>query len=225
MRSVTRWERELRSQVWGPACCKVGVEGADPREGRPALQSPIRAGGGVQGVWTRKLFETSLPSCSGPGPLPSIKPLASGAGPISAPSLVPGGHSQTSCPGGLEDLWGGGGSGRARGLLGKLGVGELLVASQAGSFPSRLCMTKGQGRVLALICPLPHAAATCLLVSPPQLGPPEEKPGGGGDSCGPAPPGLARPPSSPGGPRTEIPPGLMTQKPCRPLRESQEALH
>ena len=158
MRSVTRWERELRSQVWGPACCKVGVEGADPREGRPALQSPIRAGGGVQGVWTRKLFETSLPSCSGPGPLPSIKPLASGAGPISAPSLVPGGHSQTSCPGGLEDLWGGGGSGRARGLLGKLGVGELLVAGQAGSFPSRLCMTKGQGRVLALICPPPHAA-------------------------------------------------------------------
>lgn len=52
----------------------------------------------------------------------------------------------------------GGGSGRARGLLGKLGVGELLVAGQAGSFPSRLCMTKGLGRVLALICPPPHTA-------------------------------------------------------------------
>lgn len=33
-----------------------------------------------------KLF--SRPPYSGPGPLPSIKPLASGASPISAPSLL-----------------------------------------------------------------------------------------------------------------------------------------
>lgn len=47
--SVTRWEREVGSQVWGQACCGVGVEGEDPRERRPALQSPRRAGGGGPG--------------------------------------------------------------------------------------------------------------------------------------------------------------------------------
>ena len=98
-------ERTRLSGV-GTGLLRGGHGGRGPQGEAPALQFPRRAGAGVQGVWTRKLFETSLPSCSGPGALPSIKPLASGAGPISAPSLVSGGHSQTSCPGGREDLWG-----------------------------------------------------------------------------------------------------------------------
>lgn len=39
-------------------------------------------------------------------PLPSIKPLAPGASPISAASLGSTQPSQTSCPEGWEDLWG-----------------------------------------------------------------------------------------------------------------------
>lgn len=83
---------------------------------------------------------------------------------------------------------------------------------------------KGAGASPCFDVPLaaPH---TCLLVPPPQLRPPEEKPKGVGTA-------VAQLPQPCSGTflswwtGTEIPPRLMTQSPCRPpFPEGQEALH
>ena len=119
----------------------------------------------------------------------------------------------------------GGGSGRARGLLGKLGVGELLVAGQAGSFPSRLCMTKGLGRVLALICPPPHTASHLPVGVPAPAGTSRRKAWRGWGQLWPSTPGpclatfLSRWPQSRNtswadDPEALLPPAQRARNPC-----------